>query len=90
MSWAFKLVGDAKGLIEAMDKGGGQFDVSSGRVTVPQSYTRACSEIVNHITLQSQTPEIGWQIEAWGGGPSYHIDVQPVNLRLSGPGRSET
>ncbi len=82
MSWSFKFVGNVQGLIQAMDKGGGQFDRASGRVEVPDSYRRAVKEIVNHITLQPQAEEIGWQIEAWGGSASFHIDVQPINLRV--------
>lgn len=83
MSWSFKYVGNVSGLLDAMNKGGGVYNKVSGRLEVSDSYTRACHEIVNHLTLQTQAPEIGWQIEAWGGSASFHIDVQPVNLRIS-------
>jgi len=82
MSWSFKFVGDVPSLLHAMDTGGGQFNSASGRLEVPESYTRACREIVNHLASQPRETEIGWQIEAWSGGPTYHIDIQPVNLRV--------
>lgn len=88
MSWAFKYVGNAQGLAKAMDEGGGQYNSVSGRLEVPDSYTRAVREIINHISLHPdpshpQCAQIGWQVEAWGGEASFHIDVQPVNLRIA-------
>lgn len=93
MSWSLKYTGNVQGIIRALDNGGGQYDSVSGQLIVPQTYTRACKEIVNHLTQQAQSPEIGWLVEAWGGDgvATLHIHIEPCNLRVAfgTPGRDE-
>jgi len=83
MSWGFKYVGNITGVIRAMNKGGGEYHVPSGNVVRPESYIEAVRIITNHLTAHNLPSEIGWQVEAWGGEISLHIDVQVVNLRMA-------